>query len=91
MLTSAAPESRSASQARQLQAAPGASSLATRSAEPLTGSGTRLGTFPYMAPEQVEGKEADARSDVFALGARWYLFGAHAARRVPPHGSGSRA
>ena len=35
----------------------------------LTAEGTLLGTFQYMSPEQVEGREADARSDVFALGA----------------------
>jgi len=36
---------------------------------PLTAQGTILGTFQYMSPEQLEGGEADARSDIFALGA----------------------
>jgi eukaryotic-like serine/threonine-protein kinase len=31
-----------------------------------------VGTIQYMSPEQIEGKEADARSDVFALGAILY-------------------
>jgi Tol biopolymer transport system component len=38
----------------------------------ITTEGTLLGTLPYMAPEQLEGKPADARTDVFALGAVLY-------------------
>src|SRR5713226_2126823 len=44
----------------------------TNPSHPLTVEGTVVGTFQYMSPEQVEGKEADARSDIFALGAVLY-------------------
>jgi serine/threonine protein kinase len=53
-----------------------ASALAGASALPtmpgLTAQGTILGTFQYMAPEQLEGQDADARTDLFAFGATLY-------------------
>ncbi len=48
------------------------SSLPTEAERPLTERGTILGTFQYMSPEQLEGKEADARSDIFAFGCVLY-------------------
>ncbi len=48
------------------------STLAATRENPLTDEGSILGTWPYMAPEQLEGKEADARTDIFAFGAMLY-------------------
>lgn len=39
---------------------------------PLTMAGSIVGTIQYMSPEQIEGKEADARSDIFAFGGVLY-------------------
>jgi len=47
-------------------------SLVETHAMSLTAEGSILGTLPYMSPEQVEGHDADARSDIFAFGVVLY-------------------
>jgi Tol biopolymer transport system component len=54
----------------------------------LTGAGTILGTIHYMAPEQIEGREADVRADVWAFGCVLYeMLTGRRAFEAPTHAS----
>jgi Tol biopolymer transport system component len=50
----------------------GATTTLESPGSPITSAGVVVGTIQYSSPEQIEGKEADARSDIFALGAVLY-------------------
>ena len=51
---------------------PMVSAATMSSPSPLTDAGTVVGTVQYMSPEQIQGHDADARSDLFAFGATLY-------------------
>jgi eukaryotic-like serine/threonine-protein kinase len=74
--------------AKQAGAAPLAAALNEITVENrLTRDGQIVGTFQYMAPEQLEGKETDARTDIFAFGELVYEM----ATGKPPFQGKSRA
>ncbi|MCL5742856.1 MAG: serine/threonine-protein kinase, partial [Acidobacteria bacterium] len=56
----------------KIQAQTAATDTTVTTAQPLTEGNAILGTLQYMSPEQLEGKPADARSDIFALGLMLY-------------------
>jgi hypothetical protein len=74
MLTKAGAKLMDFGLAKPVQAAPASTLTQTLTTphHPVTVEGMVVGTFQYMSPEQVEGNEADGRSDIFALGAVLY-------------------
>ena len=65
-------ESQRAGVLKSAASGPGAMTQSPTVATPLTGAGAFVGTSQYMAPEQLEGREADARSDLWAMGCVLY-------------------
>ena len=74
MLTKAGAKLMDFGLAKPVQAIPASALTKTLTSpnHPVTVEGMVLGTFQYMSPEQVEGRDADPRSDIFALGAVLY-------------------
>ena len=74
MLTSTGAKLMDFGLARAIGLAPAAGALtdSPTMSRPLTAEGTIVGTFQYMAPEQLEGKDADALADIWALGCVLY-------------------
>jgi eukaryotic-like serine/threonine-protein kinase len=58
--------------ARIVPPAVGALAAVSSDTKPMTAAGVVLGTLQYMAPEQIQGYPADARTDIFAFGALLY-------------------
>jgi len=69
---------------------PDSSAAATQLGD-ATVAGTLVGTIPYMAPEQVEGRETDGRTDLWVLGCLLYEIMTRPRSRRPPGHQSRRA